>query len=123
MSWLRISLPSISFFSLSSTLLVLCRYYPYLLTFAGNYHLILVKIFLYLDGRTLTSASKVEFYCIFLLFCVSLNDVTLLSEDTDDHDDPDDPDDHDDIYHHDPDDHDVPDDPEDHDDLGDPDDH
>jgi len=25
----------------------------------GNYHLILVKIFLYLDGRTLTSASKV----------------------------------------------------------------
>ena len=26
---------------------------------AGNFHLILVKIFLYLDGRTLTSASKV----------------------------------------------------------------
>ena len=26
---------------------------------AGNFHLILVKIFLYLDGKTLTSASKV----------------------------------------------------------------
>ena len=45
---------------LSTLVCALCPFHRFHLSFAGNYHLILVKIFLHLDGRTLTSASKVE---------------------------------------------------------------